>query len=49
MEISRQLLPPDTEEGDVLVLNNEQWMLDKEATIQRRNQMNDRLRRLGLL
>ena len=49
LEISRALLPSDAEEGDILILDNGQWMIDKEATIQRRSQIENRLRRLGLL
>lgn len=49
LEISRTLLPSDAEEGDILILDNGQWMVDKEATIQRRSQIENRLRRLGLL
>lgn len=49
LEISRTLLPSDAEEGDILILDNGQWMIDKEATIQRRSQIENRLRRLGLL
>ncbi len=49
VEINRSLLPSDTEEGDVLVLSDSGWSVDKEATAQRRSQIQNRLKRMGLL
>ena len=34
--IPRQMLPPEAREGDVLVLKDENWMVDPEATSKRK-------------
>lgn len=49
VEVNRSLLPSDTEEGDVLILSDSGWSADKEETAQRRRQIQNRLKRMGLL
>jgi hypothetical protein len=45
-EIKRALLPPRAKEGDVLVLENEVYRVDAEATKARRAEVLERLRKL---
>jgi hypothetical protein len=45
-EIKRALLPRDAKEGDVLVLENEVYRVDAEATKARRAEVLERLRKL---
>lgn len=46
LDISRDLLPENTAEGDVIVLTDNGYIIDGQATAERRRAMAERLRRL---
>ena len=46
ISISREQLPPEAAEGDVLIFKNDSYLINKEATSRKRRQTRARLRRL---
>ena len=49
IDVERTQLPLEVQEGDVLLFNKGVWTIDHETTQARRDQMEQRLKRLGLL
>lgn len=49
IDVERSRLPLDVKEGDVLIFKGGIWTIDHETTQTRRNQMAQRLKRLGIL
>jgi hypothetical protein len=47
IEIRRSLLPAEAREGDVLVREGGAWLIDTGATVQRRADIAEKLRKLG--
>ncbi|MBO4493248.1 MAG: DUF3006 domain-containing protein [Ruminococcus sp.] len=46
INITREQLPPEAAEGDVLIFKNDSYLINKEATSRKRRQTRARLRRL---